>query len=96
MEACMITAGTRQLKNNLSHYLRSVGRGEEVIVTVHGKPWARIVPEPRRDAVLDRRLRELAAKGLIRLPTGSRRKVFPPPIRAKGKPLSQIIIEDRR
>lgn len=36
--------GVAELKNNLSRHLRDVEAGEEVVVTDHGRPLARIVP----------------------------------------------------
>lgn len=41
----MLTAGVKDLKNKLSHYLSRVKRGEEVIVTERGKVIARILRE---------------------------------------------------
>jgi hypothetical protein len=38
--------------------------------------------------------RKLAAKGMVSLPTGPRRPVTPVPI--TGKPVSEIIVEERR
>ena len=42
----MKSVGVRELKQRTSAILRDVGRGSEVIVTVRGKPIARIVPFP--------------------------------------------------
>ncbi len=33
----------RELKNHLSEYLKQVQAGEEIIITTHGKPVARLV-----------------------------------------------------
>ncbi len=35
--------GIRDLKNNLSHYLREVKKGNSIIVTEHNVPIAKIV-----------------------------------------------------
>lgn len=40
----MTRAGVAELKASLSEYLRRVKAGEEVIVTEHGRPVARLVP----------------------------------------------------
>jgi prevent-host-death family protein len=48
--------GTFDAKNRLSELLDLVEAGEEVLITRHGKPVARLVaPEPE-DAALERRL----------------------------------------
>jgi prevent-host-death family protein len=36
-----------ELKSRLSEYLRRVKAGETLIITKHGRPIARIVPEPK-------------------------------------------------
>lgn len=38
------TVGIRELKTHLSKYMRRVKSGEIVIITEHGKPVGRIVP----------------------------------------------------
>ena len=91
----MISVGVRDLKNNLSRFLRSVKAGEEVVVTDHGKPVARIVQErPEADSV-DEAMRRMEAEGLITRARKPLRKNIPMPPKAPGKPLSEIVIEDR-
>ncbi len=45
-------ASIRELKTHLSEYIRQVQAGETVIVSVHNRPVAQIVPI-RQQAVLD-------------------------------------------
>lgn len=40
----MITVGTFEAKTHLSSLLERVAQGEEIIITRHGKPLARLVP----------------------------------------------------
>ena len=40
----MKSVGVRQLKQHTSEILREVGRGSDIVVTLRGKPIARIVP----------------------------------------------------
>lgn len=40
----MAVAGIRELKDNLSHYIRRVEAGERVAVTAHGRIVAELVP----------------------------------------------------
>jgi antitoxin (DNA-binding transcriptional repressor) of toxin-antitoxin stability system len=39
----MENVGVRELKDRLSHHLRTVRQGESVVVTIRGKPVARLV-----------------------------------------------------
>ena len=61
--------GVRELKQTLSATLRAVGRGEQIRVTIRGRPVADIVPAG--DAG-DDRLRELVAAGRVVPPSRSR------------------------
>lgn len=84
------SVGVRDLKNNLSRYLKRVGDGEEFVVTDHGKPVARLVAvDPGTD-----RMAELVAAGLVRPPLTTRRS-RPEPIRARGT-VSDLVAEQRR
>lgn len=92
----MRTVGSRELKNRLGAYLKLVGKGETLIVTDRGKPVARIVPADAAQVeskTLDQVLKEMEAKGHLRLGTRPFRRFKP--VRTKGKPASQMIIEDR-
>jgi prevent-host-death family protein len=40
----MISTGIRELKNNLSHYVRQIEAGKRVAVTAHGRVVAELVP----------------------------------------------------
>jgi prevent-host-death family protein len=39
-----ITVNVRELRDNLASYLSQASRGDEVTITSHGKPVAKIVP----------------------------------------------------
>ena len=56
-----IEVGVRELRDHLSRYLERVKAGEELTVTEHGRPIARLVGPRERD-----RWDELMARGLIR------------------------------
>jgi len=86
--------GLREANQHFSKAIKAVRTGKDVILTERGQPIAVIKPikaEHDQDAVL----RRMADDGLITLP--SRKGPLPrfEPIRIKGKPLSQTIIEDR-
>ena len=80
----------RDLKNNLSRYLQRVRDGEEVVVTDHGRPVARLSPI---DAPTSR-LAELIAAGLV-TPPKTRRRSAPTPIKTAGT-VSDLVAEQRR
>jgi len=88
-----LKVGVRELKSRLSEYLRRVKQGETLIITEHGKPVGRLIPQGQS---LDERLEALRQAGLIRW---SGRKLSPmkPLARLRGKKtIAEIIIEDRR
>ena len=86
-------AGVRDLKNKLSHYLREVKKGRSVMITERGKIVATIVPVQERAAV--EKLKNLARSGLGTWrggkPKGASRSVV-----VKGKPVGDIVLEERR
>jgi prevent-host-death family protein len=86
--------GLREANQHFSKAMKAVRAGKDVILTERGQPIAVIKPitgEQEPDAALE----HMAAEGLITLP--SRKGQLPrfKPIRIKGKPLAQTIIEDR-
>lgn len=84
--------GIRELKARLSEYLRDVKRGSTVIVTEHGRPVARIVPEAHS---LDERLESLKAAGAI-LWSGRRLNSKQPDVRPRQKrTVAEILVENR-
>lgn len=96
----MESVGVRELKDHLSHYLRAVRQGESVVVTVRGKPVARLVPvSPRGKAALppelEEQMWELAAEGF--LSWNGRPFLMPEPAAVNRGPelLSDLIVEDR-
>lgn len=94
----MKKVGSRELKNRLGRYLAQVERGETIVVTDRGRPVARLAPvspEGPDQKTLEEVLKELAAAGHIRLALQPRRPARRKLIRAKGKPLSRTILEDR-
>jgi len=92
----MITVGIKEIKNNLSRYLARVKSGEEVQITERGKPIARIIKETQRKKSIGEALAPLVEKGLITLPTRSMRRNQISPQEVPGKPVSEMVIEDRR
>lgn len=89
----MNTVGVRELKNNLSQYLRDVKNGKPVAITERGKSIAVLMPvgsEPDLQIA-----RELSAKGIGSW-KGGKPKGASRPVVIKGKPVSKIVLEERR
>ncbi len=89
----MYRIGIRELKNRLSYYVGQVRKGEQITVTDRGRAVAVIVPTGDGEVVTW--LLGLARDGFASWeggkPSGSHR-----PVRARGRPLSDIVVEDRR
>ena len=90
---------TRDLKDHLSEYLKRVQAGEEITITSHGKPVAKLSSP---DAVKAPRPDPLANVAWIRQPTRQRqpgeRFGLPPDQRIKmtpGPTMSDIVLQDR-
>jgi len=93
----MIQVGVRQLKNSLTRYLRLVERGQSVLVTSRNRPVA-VLKKPDRSSARTQEelIAALVAEGKL-LPPANPGPLKPfKPVRVKGKPVSEIIIEDRR
>jgi prevent-host-death family protein len=90
----MTTVAIQEFRDHLKRYLDAVQGGEEVVLTEGGKPVARIVKEP--PAAPDRKWRDEAiARGDLRPAQGRMKPGSSHPVELPGKPLSEIIIEDR-
>lgn len=92
----MMSAGIKEVKNNLSRILGRVKSGEVVVITDRGKPVARIVKENQEDHAIREALMPLIQRGLIALPSRSILKEEICAAEVPGKPVSQIVMEDRR
>jgi prevent-host-death family protein len=86
-------AGVRDLKNNFSHYLREVKKGRSIVIAERGKIIATIVPAQEHPDV--GKLKQLARSGLGTW-RGGKPKGASRPIVAKGKPVGDIVLEERR
>ena len=84
--------GVRELKRSLSETLHAVGRGEQVRVTLRGRPLADIVPAGA--AVVDDRLRELVASGRVVPPARARPK-RPPKLAGAPRSAASLVLSER-
>jgi prevent-host-death family protein len=89
----MYRVGIKDLKNRLSHYIAQVRKGEQIVVTDRGLAVAVIVPAAETEEA--GRLMGLVREGFASWqggkPTGSH-----DPVRAQGRPVSDIVLEGRR
>jgi prevent-host-death family protein len=90
--------GIKELKNKLTYYLRLINGGDRVIVTDRGSPIAVLhsLDHVEEHADEEERLASMAKRGMVRLPTKQKRLTAFKSIEARGKPVSRIIIEERR
>jgi prevent-host-death family protein len=93
----MVRVGSRELKNRLGRYLRAVRQGKTLIITDRGKAVAKLSPpddQPDSAPTLDEVLDGLVGHGLLhrgKKPFGKFK-----PLPSRGRPASEMIIEDRR
>ena len=94
----MQLVGIKELKNKLTYYLGLTKKGDSIVVTDRGRPVAVLhnLDAVEESASLEERLASLAKHGMIRLPLRKGKLSAVKPIKAKGKPASEIIIEERR
>jgi prevent-host-death family protein len=64
----MASTGVRELKDNLSRYIRRVEAGERIAVTAHGRIVAELVPPETTRQPHRNRWDELLAEGTLRAP----------------------------
>jgi prevent-host-death family protein len=85
--------GVRELRQNLSRYLRRVALGERIEVTERGKPVAVLAPASESQSALQR----LVASGRASSPEGDLLDLAPPrgPVTAKGTDALRDLREDR-
>ena len=89
----MEIVGIRELKRNLSEYLRSVKAGKKVIITDRKKEIAVIVPFSKVDD--QGKILQLVREGVADW-SGDKPRGMSARIRSKGKTVSEAVVEDRR
>jgi prevent-host-death family protein len=81
----------RELKQSLSKTLRSVSQGEQVRVTLRGRPVASLVPAVA--AAEDDQLRRLVSDGRLVAPAGARPRQAPPLVESETSASSLVLSE---
>ncbi len=87
------TVGVRELKAQLSKYVRQVKAGRTIVIAERGKTVGRIVPAEKSTG---EKLEAMRRAGLIRW-SGKKLKPMKPVARVKaGHSVADLITEDRR
>jgi len=88
--------GLREANQQFSKAIKAVRAGKEVILTERGHPIAVIKPIKSEDS-LDVSVQAMVDEGFLKPATRKGRTPTPRwrPVKVKGKPLSQTVIEDR-
>ena len=81
----------RELHDHLSRYVQHVAEGAEVIVTMRGKPVARLSAVDAEDPLAD-----LRARGLVQDPTNPKHRAVGRSRLAVSAPVSDLVAEQRR
>ena len=89
----METIGIRELKENLSRYMKKVKTGEKIIVTDRKKEIAIIMPLEKRSK--EEKIYQLIQRGMASW-SGGKPGAMPDRIVSRGKSVSGAVIEDRR
>ena len=91
-----MTIGVRELKANLSKYLRRVRAGASITVTDRGRAIATIRPAGTAAPDLSW-VHQMVAEGKASWSGGKPRGLTPPvKLRGRGKSVSEMLIEDRQ
>jgi prevent-host-death family protein len=89
----MATVGVREFKKHLSEFLHRVADGERITITDRGRSVAILIPAdpPGEDAAVAAMVRDGLARWGGGTPRGSKR-----PVKVRGRPVSDTVLEDRR
>ena len=87
----MIKVGVRELRQQIGFYLKKVQEGEPVLITKRDKPIASLTPVERNKEKIIGLVREGLAQWNYGKPQGSGIRVI-----VSGKPVSQIVLKERR
>ena len=92
----MASTGIRELKDNLSRYIRRIEAGERIAITAHGRVVAELVPPGDVKGQGPTRFEQLMAAGVVRPPLepGDPTEEWPD-IRLPPGIATELIDEDR-
>lgn len=87
-----IYVGIRELKNNLSSYLKRVKSGGVIVITDRGKPIGQIVPH---GIPVEERMNKLTAAGLMKWNGNHLKPIKPVAVNRSKKQVSDLLLDMR-
>jgi len=89
----MSSVGIRELRDKLSLYLTQVKEGKQIEITNRGRIIALLIPMKRKK--VNKELLALVEEGTAAW-TGGKPTGASQPVKGYGRPLSELVVEDRR
>ncbi len=86
------TVGIRELKTNLSQYVRDVKAGASFVITEHGQPVGQLLPLGR---TVTERVRDLAGSGFLEWNGQKLGDIEAPLLNRKQMTVAELLLEDR-
>ena len=83
--------GVRELRDNLSKWITKARRGQDVVITDHGKPVARLTRYGESPA-----LQRLIEQGRVQLPSRRKRKIDRKDLIKPRGGVSELVKDQRR
>lgn len=90
-----VTVGVRELKAQLSAYLRQVKAGETIVITEHGMPIGRITPAATPLLTIEEKMQRLVEAGLVEW-SGQKLEPFEPVAVNDGPILASDLVVEMR
>ncbi|MFN3476951.1 MAG: type II toxin-antitoxin system Phd/YefM family antitoxin [Candidatus Methylomirabilales bacterium] len=87
-----VKIGIRELRAQLSRYLDQVKQGAVIVITEHGRPIARIVPEGQPHQI---KMQELLAGGVLAWSGRPLRPAAPAALIHGRRTVADLLLEDR-
>jgi prevent-host-death family protein len=86
------TIGIRELKAQISKYLRRVKEGQTLVITERGKPIGRIIPA---EQTLEERMLRLVEAGIVKWNGKKLEPQDPIAVNRGPRQISDLVVEDR-
>ncbi len=84
-----------KLKNELSHFLRLVKKGQKILITDRNLPIAEILPLSPQNLFQEEWLIQLEAEGAVRRPVMTKQKHWSPPKPVPVSGVLEALLEER-
>jgi prevent-host-death family protein len=86
------TVGIRELKAQISKYMRRVKEGQTLVITERGKPIGRIIPA---EQTLEERMLRLVEAGIVKWNGKKLEPRDPIAVNRGPRQISDLVVEDR-